>query len=248
MRLTLMTDYALRLLIYVGRHPDRLCTISEVAGAYDISESHLMKITHLLGQAGFLETVRGKGGGMRLAMAPAKIGLGAVVRRLEPDFALVECLAADNRCVLTGQCRLAGILSEGLEGFLSHLGRYTLADLLPETPTSLPRMRIPVTLVRADAAPKTGPRTASKASKASEGAKGAKGAKAPRGSKASTTPVVSTEAKRSKSSQGAKRTTVANPPGTARASNARKRPKVPASASAATAGRTRTRARSASSN
>lgn len=239
MRLTLMTDYALRLLIYVGRHPDRLCTISEVAGAYDISESHLMKITHLLGQAGFLETVRGKGGGMRLAMAPAKIGLGAVVRRLEPDFALVECLAAENRCVLTGQCRLTGILSEGLEGFLSHLGRYTLADLLPDTPTSPRRLRIPVTLVRADAAPKTAPRAAAKASK---------GAKAPRGSKASKTPVVSTGAKPSKSSQGAKRTTAANPPGTARASNARKRPKVPASASAATAGRTRTRARSASSN
>ena len=132
MRLTLMTDYALRLLIHVGQHPDRLCTIAEVAGAYGISEAHLMKITHQLGQAGFIETVRGKGGGMRLAAPPAKIGLGTVVRRLEPDFALVECLAADNRCVLTGRCRLAGILSDGLDGFLSHLGRYTLADLLPD--------------------------------------------------------------------------------------------------------------------
>lgn len=133
MRLTLMTDYALRLLIYVGRHPDRLCTISEVAGAYDISESHLMKITHLLGQAGFLETVRGKGGGMRLAHAPRDINLGAVVRSIEPDFALVECFATGNQCVLTGQCRLAGVLGGALQAFMAHLDGFTLADLLPGT-------------------------------------------------------------------------------------------------------------------
>jgi Rrf2 family nitric oxide-sensitive transcriptional repressor len=80
MRLTTMTDYAMRLLMYVGQHPERLCTISEVAHAYEISEAHLMKITHQLGMSGWLETVRGKGGGMRLAAAPADINLGTVVR------------------------------------------------------------------------------------------------------------------------------------------------------------------------
>jgi Rrf2 family transcriptional regulator, nitric oxide-sensitive transcriptional repressor len=131
MRLTTMTDYALRLLMYVAQHPQRLCTISEVARAYDISEAHLMKTTHQLGRAGWLETVRGKGGGMRLAAAPADINLGAVVRSVEPDFFLVSCLASDPLCLLTGSCRLTGIVSGALNSFLEHLDRYTLADLLP---------------------------------------------------------------------------------------------------------------------
>lgn len=131
MRLTAMTDYALRLLMYVGQRPDRLCTIAEVAQAHGISEAHLMKITHRLGQGGWLETVRGKGGGMRLGRDPADINLGAVVRSVEPDFDLVECFATGDQCVLTGRCRLAGVLGEALRTFLSHLDRYTLADLLP---------------------------------------------------------------------------------------------------------------------
>ncbi|MGZ5798747.1 MAG: RrF2 family transcriptional regulator [Caldimonas sp.] len=141
MRLTTMTDYALRLLMYVGQHPERLCTISEVAGVYGISEAHLMKITHRLGLAGWLETVRGKGGGMRLAAAPADINLGAVVRSVEPDFALVDCLTTDNACRLTGHCRLTRIVSEALQSFLSHLDRHTLADLLPSPGDSAWRLR-----------------------------------------------------------------------------------------------------------
>ena len=118
MRLTLMTDYALRLLMYVAQRPDRLCTIAEVARAYDISEAHLMKVTHQLGLAGWIETVRGKGGGMRLAHAPERIGLGAVVRTMESDFHLTECLGTGNQCLLTGNCRLTGIVDEALQGFL----------------------------------------------------------------------------------------------------------------------------------
>jgi Rrf2 family nitric oxide-sensitive transcriptional repressor len=134
MRLTTMTDYALRLLMYVAHQPGRLCTIAEIAGAYDISQAHLMKITHQLGLAGFIETVRGKGGGMRLAAAPAAINLGAVVRAVEPDFALVECFGAENRCSLTTYCRLAGVLGGALASFLAHLDRHTLADLVPDRP------------------------------------------------------------------------------------------------------------------
>ena len=150
MRLTTMTDYALRLLMYVAQHPARLCTISEVAGVYGISEAHLMKITHQLGLAGWLETVRGKGGGMRLAAAPADINLGAVVRSVEPDFALVDCLTTDNACRLTGNCRLAGIVSEALQSFLAHFDRHTLADLLPAPGDGALRLR-PVTLSRRQA-------------------------------------------------------------------------------------------------
>jgi Rrf2 family nitric oxide-sensitive transcriptional repressor len=138
MRLTSMTDYALRLLMYVAHQPERLCTIAEIADAYGISQAHLMKITHQLGLAGFIETVRGKGGGMRLAAAPAAINLGAVVRAIEPDFALVECFGAGNGCALTSYCRLAGVLDGALESFLGHLDRHTLADLVPDLPRRAP--------------------------------------------------------------------------------------------------------------
>ncbi|MBS0429504.1 MAG: Rrf2 family transcriptional regulator [Proteobacteria bacterium] len=133
MRLTTMTDYALRLLMYVAQQPDRLCNISEVAQAYAISEAHLMKVTHQLGLQGWIETVRGKGGGMRLAHAPRDINLGAVVRGIEPDFALVECFSTDHQCALTGQCRLAGVLGGALQDFMAHLDGFSLADLLPGT-------------------------------------------------------------------------------------------------------------------
>lgn len=131
MRLTLMTDYALRLLMHVAQHPTRLCTIAEVAHAYGISEAHLMKVTHQLGTRGWITTVRGKGGGMRLARAPQEINLGAVVRGIEPDFHLVECFTGGSQCTLTGRCRLTGVLEGAMQGFLSHLDRHTLADVLP---------------------------------------------------------------------------------------------------------------------
>jgi Rrf2 family nitric oxide-sensitive transcriptional repressor len=144
MRLTTMTDYSMRLLMYVAKHPERLCTIAEVARAYDISETHLMKITHQLGLCGWLETVRGKGGGMRLAAAPADINLGAVVRSIEPDFFLVDCFGSDTVCLLAGSCQLTSIVSGALQVFMQHLDRHTLADLLPAPVDSASRLR-PVT-------------------------------------------------------------------------------------------------------
>lgn len=132
MRLTTMTDYALRLLIHLGRHPDRLCTTAEVAQAYGISEAHLTKITHQLGLGGWITTVRGKGGGMKLALAPEDIQLGELVRAIEPDFYLVECLGELNACTLTGQCRLTGIFNKALAAFLEQLDAHTLAELLPK--------------------------------------------------------------------------------------------------------------------
>lgn len=131
MRLTLMTDYALRVLMYVAQQPERLCTIAEVAQHHAISKAHLMKVVHQLGHHGWIDTVRGKGGGLRLAHAPQDINLSAVVRSIEPDFALVECLAFGNQCVITGQCGLAGVLSGALQAFMAHLDGFTLADLMP---------------------------------------------------------------------------------------------------------------------
>lgn len=138
-----MTDYGLRLLMYVGMRTDRLCTIAEVAAAHGISEAHLMKITHRLAIGGYLETVRGKGGGMRLGRPAAAINLGEVVRDLEPDFHLVECLGGSAACALTGRCRFNAVVSGALEAFMGELARWSLADVLPGATPSAPRSARP---------------------------------------------------------------------------------------------------------
>ena len=135
MRLTVRTDYSLRVLMYAGLGRDRLATIVEMAAAYGISENHLMAVVHRLGTLGYLETVRGKGGGVRLARPPEAINLGEVVRRVEADMALVECLGPEpGRWSIEPACVLRGVLGEALEAFLAVLDRYTLADLLGPRP------------------------------------------------------------------------------------------------------------------
>lgn len=136
MRLTVYTDYSLRLLMFVALKKGELATVQEVADAYGISKNHLMKVTYDLGHHGFLETVRGRGGGFRLARAADRIGLGDVVRRTEEDFTMVECFAPDaDRCRITGSCRLKGVLHDALNAYLAVLDSYTLADLAGYDPT-----------------------------------------------------------------------------------------------------------------
>ncbi len=132
MRLTQLTDYAMRMLIHLALNPDRLCTIGEIAARYQISEAHLMKITHQLGRAGWVGTVRGNGGGMQLALRPEDIRLGQVVRSMEPDFNVVECFSTGSSCTLTGSCKLTGVMQGALGSFMEHLDRHTLADILPD--------------------------------------------------------------------------------------------------------------------
>jgi Rrf2 family nitric oxide-sensitive transcriptional repressor len=131
MELTFHTDYALRVLIYLGLRRDRLCQIAEIADHYAISRNHLVKVVHHLARGGFVATFRGKGGGVMLARDPAAIAVGAVVRHTEGPVRLVECFRGDaNECVITRGCSLAGILREASDSFLATLDRYTLADLL----------------------------------------------------------------------------------------------------------------------
>ena len=130
MRLTTYTDYSFRVLMRLALHPDDLVTIADIARVYRISEHHLMKVVHQLGIAGYIETVRGHGGGLRLARAPEEIKIGEVVRRTEPDFGLVACFRKDESCVIAPACTLSRVLDEALEAFLAVLDRYTLADLL----------------------------------------------------------------------------------------------------------------------
>ena len=130
MRLTRYTDYSLRVLIYLGLQTERLSSIREIADLYGISESHLMKVVQALGQSGYVATLRGRGGGLRLAKSPNEINLGDVVRNTEDDVALVECFAEDGACRIAGPCRLRHVLKDALNAFFAVLDRYTLADLL----------------------------------------------------------------------------------------------------------------------
>ena len=97
MRLTNYSDYALRSLIYLATKPEPhlLANISDIANSYHISRSHLTKIIHQLGQLGYIDSVRGKNGGIRLACAPKDINLGVLIKQIEPDFNLVECFSTD---------------------------------------------------------------------------------------------------------------------------------------------------------
>jgi Rrf2 family nitric oxide-sensitive transcriptional repressor len=130
MRLTTFSDYTLRVLMFAGSVGQRLITIDETARTYGISRTHLMKVVNVLVRAGYLEGIRGRSGGFKLARPPRAINLGAVIRETEPDFALVECFTRDNRCVISGLCRLPNVLNEALNAFVATLDRYTLADLL----------------------------------------------------------------------------------------------------------------------
>jgi len=130
MKLTLLTDYALRTLIYVGGKDGELSTIGEIANAFDISKAHLMKVVHKLGQRGYLDNIRGKNGGIRLRGRPEEIGIGAVVRDIEEDLAVIGCLGEEGFCRIQGHCVLQRALAEATRAFLGALDAYTLADLL----------------------------------------------------------------------------------------------------------------------
>lgn len=131
MRLTTFTDYCLRVLMYVGAKDGELATVDEIAASYDVSRNHLMKVVFRLGQLGYLKNLRGKGGGMRLAMKPEEVNLGKLIRQTEEDLKIVECFqASGGGCRIEPACVLRKALGEALRAFLSVLDGYTLADLL----------------------------------------------------------------------------------------------------------------------
>ncbi|AKS41139.1 RrF2 family transcriptional regulator [Wenzhouxiangella marina] len=132
MRLTQFTDYSLRVLIYLALNPERRCRIRDIASAYGVSHNHLMKVVQKLVASGYVDTVRGAGGGLMLRKSPDKINLAELVEAMEPDFGLVECLRPDNQCIITGPCRLPGLLRRATEAFLDVLRTQSLADFLAE--------------------------------------------------------------------------------------------------------------------
>jgi Rrf2 family nitric oxide-sensitive transcriptional repressor len=131
MRLTAYSDYALRVLMYLAVKQDELATIAEIAKSHDISENHLMKVAHQLGVAGYVETVRGRGGGLRLAKPLEAIGLADVVRYTEPDMAIVSCFKpVGGPCAIRPCCVLRRALEKARDAFMAVLEDYTLGDLV----------------------------------------------------------------------------------------------------------------------
>ncbi|WP_428420724.1 RrF2 family transcriptional regulator [Methylibium sp.] len=131
MKLTRFTDYSLRVLIYLASEPDRRATIAEIATAFQVKENHLTKVVHFLGQSGLVATVRGKGGGLGLARAPAQVVVGEVVRQTEGAAMPAECFdKATNTCSIARVCRLHGVLKEATDAFYAVLDKYTLEDLV----------------------------------------------------------------------------------------------------------------------
>ena len=131
MRLTTYTDYALRTLMYLAANRDRLVTIQDIADAHGIAKNHLTKVVHQLGILGFVESLRGRKGGLRLGKEPAQINIGAVVRSTEPDFYMAECFDPQkNNCRLSSACILKDTLHQATAAYLAVLDGVTLESLM----------------------------------------------------------------------------------------------------------------------
>lgn len=134
MRLTVYTDYTLRVMIYlsVKYREGGVATIDEMANAYNISRNHLMKIVHELSQTGFIETTRGRAGGARLARPPKQISVGEVIRMAEKDFSVVQChdLAIEHNCAVFQACNLKRVLLRAVDAFLHEVDKITLEDAI----------------------------------------------------------------------------------------------------------------------
>ena len=129
MQLTIFTDYGLRTLMFLAAHREKLCNVREVADHYGVSYNHLVKVVHKLAQLGYVESIKGKGGGIRLAKGAEKHRLGDLVRALEPNMDIVECFNRDaNTCRVSGSCQLKHILFDAKQAFVESLNKYALQD------------------------------------------------------------------------------------------------------------------------
>jgi Rrf2 family nitric oxide-sensitive transcriptional repressor len=131
MQLSLHADYSLRVLVYLGAHPNRVVRTQEISEAYQISKHHLVRVVQTLAEHDYVQIHAGRSGGITLNHDPALIRLGEVVRIAEPNMRLVECFdRKTNNCKIAPVCALKGMLKEALDSFIASLNRYTLADIL----------------------------------------------------------------------------------------------------------------------
>ena len=130
MRLTKQTNYAIRIMMYCAANEGKLSQIPEIASAYNLSEAFLFKILKPIVKHGFVESIRGRNGGIRLARPSAEIKLSEVVRITEDNFAMADCFDADGTdCPLLDHCGLNSALKEALDAFFAVLDKYTINDI-----------------------------------------------------------------------------------------------------------------------
>lgn len=130
MQLTSFTDYGLRTLMYLAARSDQQSSVKEIAEHFDISRNHLVKVVHRLSQLSYIETTKGKGGGVKIAAHSANLRLGDLIAELEPNMTTVECFNAEtNTCSITDSCQLKHYLFEATQTFISTLNQYRLSDL-----------------------------------------------------------------------------------------------------------------------
>lgn len=143
MRLTTFSDYSLRVMIYLGTCGDRRVSVGEIASAYGISKNHLMKVVLFLADEGYIETARGKNGGVRLKVRPERVCIGKLLRKSEAGSVLVECFSEQtSECCIQTACRLRGALHKAANAFYAVLNSYTLADLLANRAALAPLLQI----------------------------------------------------------------------------------------------------------
>lgn len=138
MQISLFSDYALRTLIYLALHPDRRVTLQELANAYDVSLDHLRKVVHRLAVLGYIDSRRGRNGGLQLALPPGEILAGEVIAAMETTTTAIDCQG--RNCRIVGVCQLQGALGQALNRFYEELNRYTLADLTSQRNRLLARL------------------------------------------------------------------------------------------------------------
>lgn len=150
MHLTLHADYSLRVLFYLAAHSDRLVATGEVSEAYGISKNHLVRVVQELGRHGYIEVRPGRSGGIALARPASQIGVGDVIRRMEPHLDLLECFnEAENTCPIMPACALKHVLVEARDAFLAVLDKYSLAEVIQRSSPDLPSYFLTKPLVRA---------------------------------------------------------------------------------------------------
>lgn len=131
MQLTFFTDYGLRSLMFLAAHRDRRCSVREIAEHYAVSYHHLVKVVHKLAQLGYVDSTKGKGGGLMLAADAEKLRLGDLVCALEPNMDIVECFNRDtNKCRITSTCQIKHYLFDAQKAFIDSLNKHTLGDTI----------------------------------------------------------------------------------------------------------------------
>ncbi|EAA26423.1 Rrf2 family transcriptional regulator [Rickettsia sibirica] len=131
MQLTSVTDYGLRSLIYLASKPERICSVKEISEYHNISLNHLIKVIHRLAQLGYINSSKGKGGGIKLAFSPSSMKLGDIIEKLEPNMDIVECFNKNtNSCKITNSCQFKHFIKEASEAFIKTLNNYTLEDAM----------------------------------------------------------------------------------------------------------------------